>query len=194
MALMLASCGQNVTQNDPSNQLPAKTETVAQNTPPPMEAVVASTGSEHAQPHTEPVVTASGAVVKKDYAKILSSSPRHQEWIEVENNGKKIQTWVVYPQKSEKSKVVLLIHENRGLNDWVRNLADQVASEGHIAVAPDLLSGYSDTYKRTTDFPTEDAAIKALGTLDPASVTSDIQAVAKYAKTISASNGKIVAA
>jgi len=193
--LVLSSCGQSMTQGNPSNQLPAKTEAIANNAPStPMPMVATSTDSERMQPHAEQIVVSSGAVEKKDYTKTLSASPRHQEWIEVDNNGKKIQTWVVYPQKSDKSKVVLLIHENRGLNDWVRNLADQVASEGYIAVAPDLLSGFSDTYKRTTDFPTEDAAIKALGSLDPKLVTEDIQAVAKYAKTISAANGQIVAA
>ncbi len=129
-----------------------------------------------------------------EYTKSLSDSPRHQEWVEIDNNGKKIHTWVVYPQKSEKTKVVVLIHENKGLTDWVRNLADQVAAEGNIAVAPDLLSGFSEKEQKTSDFASEDAARTAIGQLKKESVASDIQAVAAYSKKIESSNGKVVSA
>jgi carboxymethylenebutenolidase len=64
-----------------------------------------------------------------NYVPSLDASPRHQEWVVVKNGTKNIHTWVVYPQNSQKSKTVLLIHENKGLTDWVRNLADQIAAE-----------------------------------------------------------------
>lgn len=68
-------------------------------------------------------------------------------------------------------------------------MADQVAEAGSIAVAPDLLSEFSDERKRTSDFPNEDAARDALSQLDPDSVIADLQAVADFAKTIPAANG-----
>lgn len=124
----------------------------------------------------------------------LNDSPRHHEWVEVENDGKTISTWVVYPETTEKRPVVLLIHENRGLNDWARSMADQVAMAGYIAVAPDLLSDFSDEFEKTSDFPDDDAARTALYELDGEQVMSDLQAVADYALTIPASNGKLVSA
>lgn len=124
----------------------------------------------------------------------LNDSPRHGEWVDVNNNGKMIHTWVVYPESTEPTPVVILIHENRGLNDWARGMADQVAEAGYIAVAPDLLSEFSDAFTRTSDFPDEDAARTALGELKPERVQSDLQAVADWAKTIPASNGKLVSA
>lgn len=124
----------------------------------------------------------------------LSDSPRHQEWVEVKNGDKTIHAWVVYPETSEKVPVVLLIHENRGLNDWARGMADQVAEAGYIAVAPDLLSGFSATETRTSDFADEDAARTALGQLKPENVMADLEAVAEWAKTIPASNGKLASA
>lgn len=124
----------------------------------------------------------------------LSNSPRHQEWVEVKNGDKTIYTWVVYPETSDKVPVVLLIHENKGLNDWARGMADQVAEAGYIAVAPDLLSHSSATMTRTSDFPSDDDATKALSQLNPDSVMSDLQAVTDWAKTIPASNGKIASA
>jgi len=124
----------------------------------------------------------------------LNNSPRHHEWVEVENGDKTIHTWVVYPERNDKAPVVLVIHENRGLNDWARSLADQVAEAGYIAVAPDLLSGFSEEFDRTSDFADEDAARDALYLLDADQVQSDLEAVAEYAKSIPASNGKLASA
>lgn len=124
----------------------------------------------------------------------LTDSPRHQEWVEVKNGSKTIHTWVVYPERSVQTPVVILIHENRGLNDWARGMADQVAEAGYIAVAPDLLSEFDATHERTSDFANDDEARMALGKLDPTEVQSDLQAVADWAKTIPAGNGKLVSA
>lgn len=124
----------------------------------------------------------------------LNDSPRHQEWVEVKNGGKTIHTFVVYPQTSEKVPVVVLIHENKGLNDWARSMADQVAEAGYIAVAPDLLSGFSATETRTSDFATPDAATAAIGKLNKDAVQADLDAVADWAKTIPAADGKLASA
>lgn len=124
----------------------------------------------------------------------LIDSPRHHEWVEISNGDKKISTWVVYPEVDEKRPVVLLIHENRGLNDWARSMADQVAEAGYIAVAPDLLSEFSDSEKTTRDFADEDEARTALSQLDPEGVISDLKAVSQWAKSIPSANGKLVSA
>ena len=124
----------------------------------------------------------------------LSKSPRHQEWVEVKNGNRTIYTWVVYPEVSTKVPAVILIHENKGLNDWARGMADQVAEQGYIAVAPDLLSGFSETRTRTSDFSSDDEATKAIGQLDPKQVMSDLSAVADWAKKLPSSNGKLVSA
>jgi carboxymethylenebutenolidase len=73
----------------------------------------------------------------------LKASTRHGEWVDVAMPGSdvKIHTWVVYPERSDKAPVVLVIHEIFGMTDWVRAATDQMAAEGFIAVAPDFLSG-----------------------------------------------------
>lgn len=145
-----------------------------------------TSSSEHAE-HSDDSSTASSV-------DRLNGSPRHQEWVEVKNGDKIIYTWVVYPETSDPKPVVILIHENRGLNDWARGMADQVAEAGYIAVAPDLLSGFSAEATRTSDFANEDEARNALSQLKPENIQSDLQAVADWAKTIPASNGKLVSA
>lgn len=133
----------------------------------------------------------SGEMLTKDR---LNESPRHHEWVEVQYGDRTVHTWVVYPERSDAAPAVLVIHENRGLNDWARSLADQVAESGSIAVAPDLLSGFSKEFERTSDFPDEDSARDALYQLDADQVQADLVAVAEYAKELEASNGKIVTA
>ena len=48
--------------------------------------------------------------------------------------------WIVYPKSGAKAPVVVVVHEIFGLSTWVRGVADQVAADGFIAIAPDFLS------------------------------------------------------
>jgi carboxymethylenebutenolidase len=124
----------------------------------------------------------------------LDTSPRHNEWIAVKSGDRTIHTFVVYPEVKDKATVVLLIHENKGLTDWVRGLADEVAEAGYIAVAPDLLSGAGPNGGRTGDFPSVDAATQAVYKLDADQVTKDLDAVADAALKLPAASGKLVVA
>jgi carboxymethylenebutenolidase len=51
-----------------------------------------------------------------------------------------LMAWIVYPASRTKAPVVVVVHEIYGLSTWVRGVADQVAAEGFIAIAPDFLS------------------------------------------------------
>lgn len=131
----------------------------------------------------------------QDYAvEQLENSPRHHEWVDVEYDGRTVHSFVAYPETNEETLAVIVIHENRGLNDWARSFTDQVAEAGYIAIAPDLLSGFSDEHERTTDFPTSDAARDALYTLDPEQITQDLHAVREYISNVPASTGTVVVA
>jgi carboxymethylenebutenolidase len=110
----------------------------------------------------------------------LETTPRHDEWVEIG----RVRGYVVYPQVSAKAPAIIVIHENRGLTDWVRTVADRLAENGYIAIAPDLLGD-------TKSFPSEDAAREAIGKLDRAKVLEDLRAVADYARKIPAANGKV---
>jgi carboxymethylenebutenolidase len=124
----------------------------------------------------------------------LEESPRHHEWVDVKSGNRKVATFVAYPEAKEKALAVVVIHENRGLDDWARSFADQLAGAGYIAVAPDLLSDFDGKHHRTSDFESTDAATQAIYKLDPAQVTADLRAVRAYAASIPASNGKTAVA
>ena len=124
----------------------------------------------------------------------LEKSPRHHEWVKVENADRNVTCFVVYPEVSDKATTVIAIHENRGLTDWVRSFADQLAAKGYIVVAPDLLSESREEYSSTSDFPNSDAARSAIYELSPDQVKYDLMAVQDFAEKIPAGNGKTVVA
>lgn len=138
--------------------------------------------------------TAGSEAVNEDIASRLNDSPRHHEWVDVQNGEKTISTFVAYPEKSGKTPVVLVIHENKGLSDWVRAMADEIAEQGYIAVAPDLLSDFDPDHKDSDSFASDDERTKAIMKLDPVQVMSDLNAVANWSQTIPASNGKLATA
>ena len=65
---------------------------------------------------------------------------------------------------------VLVIHENKGLNDWTRSVAGRLAGAGYSSLAIDLLSGQGGTSTFTD--PAE--ATAALGERDPADMLADL--------------------
>ena len=93
----------------------------------------------------------------------LDKSPRHHEWVDVKNGDRKVACFVVFPEVKDKATAVIVIHENKGLTDWVRGVADQVAEAGYIAIAPDCLSGMGPKGGNTDSFPSEGEATKAIG-------------------------------
>jgi carboxymethylenebutenolidase len=141
------------------------------------------------------VALVSAPVLAQDWAKAkLDKSPRHLEWVTVKSGERSIKTFVAYPEVKGKATTVLLVHEIFGLSDWVRETADQLAAQGYIAVAPDLLSGQGLADKGTAGFLSEDAVRKAVSELPPAQVTSDLTAVLDYAAKLPAGNSKVVVA
>lgn len=125
----------------------------------------------------------------------LEASPRHHEWVEVDaGEGRAVRSFVAYPEAKEKAAAVIVIHENRGLTDWVRLFADQVAAAGYVAVAPDLLSGFDAERPHTGAFESSDAARAAIYELDADRVTRDLAAVQEYAEELPASTGETVVA
>jgi carboxymethylenebutenolidase len=124
-----------------------------------------------------------------DPAKRIEASPRHHEWVDIESaGGRKVHTFVVFPQVDHPATAVIVIHENRGLTDWVRGVADQLAEAGYLAIAPDLLSGTAPGGGNTPDYGGDDKATKGIYALPQEQVTGDLDAVVKYAKDAPAGN------
>jgi len=127
----------------------------------------------------------------QDWAKqALAKSPRHQEWVKVKNGTREVNSFVVYPQTNKKATAVVVIHEIFGMSDWVQQLADELAEAGYIAIAPDLLSGMGPKGGGTSDFD-GNAVRQAIGSLPPAQIAADLNAVADYVSKLPGANGKV---
>ena len=72
----------------------------------------------------------------------LAKSPRHGEWVDIRTaSGAAINSFVIYPERSTKAPVVIVVHDIGGMSEWIRGIGNQLAREGFIAIVPDLLSG-----------------------------------------------------
>ena len=115
----------------------------------------------------------------------IGASPRHGEWAMVKTStGDSVRAWVVYPERSTKAPVVLVVHEIFGISPWIRAVTDQLAADGFIAIAPDLLTGKG--VGGTSDSTDAQAAPAVIRTLAPAEVQSRLQAVAEYGMNLPA--------
>jgi carboxymethylenebutenolidase len=114
----------------------------------------------------------------------LDASPRHGEWLTVRSGPDSVRAWVVYPERADRAPVVLVIHEIYGLTLWIRAVADQLAAEGFIAVAPDLLTMRDVPW--TDGEPDRQAAVGAIRGLAEDDVHAHIRAVADHAMALPA--------
>ena len=119
----------------------------------------------------------------------IKASPRHAEWAMITTSPTdSVAAWVVYPERRDKAPVVVVIHEIFGLSTWIRGVADQLAADGFIAIAPDLL-----TMKRSGNLTSEwsaDSARAVIRTLKPEDVQRDLSAVANYGMKLPAATQK----
>jgi carboxymethylenebutenolidase len=122
-----------------------------------------------------------------DVAARLQASPRHAEWAMVPTAPgarDSIAAWVVFPERRSNAPVVVVIHEIFGLSSWVRGVADQLAADGFIAIAPDLLS--IERGGATTDSMAFADARAMIGRVTPDKMNAMVAAVAQYAMNLPA--------
>src|SRR3954470_12534619 len=111
----------------------------------------------------------------------LNSSPRHGEYAKIDlGNDRKLNAYVVFPERKEKAPVVIVIQEIFGLSDWIRGVADQLAADGFIAIAPDMLSGQGANGGGSETFKDADAMRKATFGLKPEDVKKVLDATRDY--------------
>jgi carboxymethylenebutenolidase len=72
----------------------------------------------------------------------LAASPRHHEIVQLDvpSSGTKINAHLIFPERAERAPVVIVIHEIFGMTEWIQSVADHLASQGFIAIAPDMIA------------------------------------------------------
>lgn len=121
----------------------------------------------------------------------LDASPRHAERVEVRHGDRTVSAFLVFPEVAGPAPAVVVIHENRGLVTWAREVADRLAEAGYVVIAPDLLSGTGPGGGGTASYADPDAARDGIYALPPEQVTADLAAVADHVSKLPACNGKL---
>lgn len=96
-----------------------------------------------------------------------------------------IKGYLARPAKSGKLPVILVVHENRGLNPYIEDVARRLAVDNFIALAPDGLTsvgGYPGD---------EEKGVKLFASVDKAKMTEDFLAAARWLKARPDSTGKL---
>ncbi len=111
--------------------------------------------------------------------------PRFLEFPSPQGHGVGRGYLVVPTALAGKGPVVLVVHENRGLNPYIADVARRLAKQGFVAFAPDALhpvGGYPGN---------DDDGRAKQGSLDRAKIEQDFVAAAKFLKAHELSNGKL---
>jgi carboxymethylenebutenolidase len=132
------------------------------------------------------------AVLEPNYAQARQVEPDDKrlktEKIEFNGPNGPVKAYVARPKKlgrTDKVPGVLVIHENRGLNEHIEDVARRTALAGFVAIAPD---GLSVAGGAPAD---QEAARDLFGKTDGARIASDVLAAVPWLAADASSNGKI---
>ena len=129
------------------------------------------------------------AALQNNYAQatiIAENDPRLlTEMVSFSVGDNKATGYLAKPTDIEKAPAVIVIHENRGLNPHIRDVARRVALEGFVVLAPDFLSPLGGTPDD------EDKARGMFDQLTPGQVTADGTATVAFLAQHELSNGKV---
>ena len=93
-------------------------------------------------------------------------------------DGAAIGAYLTRPKGEGRLPAVVVLHENRGLVDHIRDVARRLAKAGYVALAPDLLSRQGGT----GSFASPNAAIEGIRKVDEKGVTKDLTGGINYLK------------
>jgi carboxymethylenebutenolidase len=148
-----------------------------------MEQLTRLAGSGAAAAAIAPLIganAAQAAMVAADDPRLLSEET---PW---PGEGAEMRGYLVRPVESmEKLPAVIVIHENRGLNEHVRDVARRVALEGFVTLAPDFLSPAGGT---PAD---EDKAREMIGQLDAEQTTANAASAIRFLQDGGLSTGAV---
>jgi carboxymethylenebutenolidase len=98
----------------------------------------------------------------------------HAEYVKFLSGRDTVTAYIAYPERPQPAPAVIVIHEIFGVSDFVRQTTEQLAKDGFVAIAPDLLS------RRGGTPASPDSARKLIATLNPDTVTQDLDATRAY--------------
>lgn len=110
----------------------------------------------------------------------LADAPTHGEWVSyIGSGGDSVWAYLAFPERPDPAPAMIVIHEIYGLSDWIRSVADDLASEGYVAIAPDLLTRRGGTQEA-------DQSRRLIRDLPQDSIIVDLNATYDHLNTLAA--------
>src|SRR3989442_4781478 len=104
----------------------------------------------------------------------------HAEYVKFPSGRDTVTAYLAYPERKDPAPAVVVIHEIFGLSDFIRQTTEQLAKDGFVAIARDLLSRRGGTPASPDD------ARKLIAGLDADTITKDLDATVAYVKRVKA--------
>lgn len=120
----------------------------------------------------------------------LASSKLHKEFVDIPMDHVKLHTWVEYPEGDGKAPIVIVMQHAPGMDEWQRSLADQLALEGFIAIAPDLNSGLGPNGGNFDSFVDADSVSRAIARLNEKDILDRYIAARNWGMKLARASGK----
>jgi carboxymethylenebutenolidase len=120
----------------------------------------------------------------------LASSKLRKEFVDISMDHVKLHTWVEYPEGDGKAPIVIVMQHAPGMDEWQRALADQLALEGFIAIAPDLNSGLGPNGGNFDSFVDADSVSRAIARLNENDILERYKAARNWGMKLARANGK----
>ena len=124
--------------------------------------------------------------IENDYSKpgLTSAEELFTEYVNYPGVPNEMKAYVARPKAEKKYAAVIVIHENRGLNSHIEDVARRAANAGYLAIAPNALAALGKT------FANEDEARAAFRDLKPEDSLKNFIGAFEYLKSRKDYNGK----
>jgi carboxymethylenebutenolidase len=110
----------------------------------------------------------------------FASPDIHSEYVKFLSGKDTITAYLAYPERRDPAPAVIVIHEIFGMSDFIKQTTEQLAKDGFVAIAPDLLS------RRGGTPASQDSARKLIAGLNRDTVTMDLDATRAYVNKLKA--------
>jgi carboxymethylenebutenolidase len=124
--------------------------------------------------------------IENNYTKpgLTTTEDLFTEYINYPGVPNEMKAYIARPKEEKKYAAVIVIHENRGLNAHIEDVARRAANSGYLAIAPNALSALGKT------FANEDEARAGFSELKPEDNLKNFVSAFDYLKTRKDFNGK----
>ena len=142
--------------------------------------------------HAAPTVAIHSSLPTESSAKhLLNSTTQHREWVSLPQAAPGgMRVFVAYPGRSDRAPVIVVTARGQSASVWLRGVALELASEGYIAIVPDLLSGMAPNGGDADSFDGPAAIAAALDRMDRSEIARRINSAREYATALPAANGR----